>query len=407
VTTNGHGSNGHTNGHDPFFDPPPGFDEPEPHPGNGHGNPWIQRPWVYSEDPWQPMYLPELQDREVPRREWIADQWVPALETTGFSGAGGQGKTLVAMMLATAAVLGRHWFNIPLAPTKVFALLCEDRPNDVHIRQVNINRHYECDFLDLENLLVYPRRSHPRNRLMIFDRDGIGHTTPFFDQTLREVKKFGAQLSILDTRADLFLGDQNDEDQARSFVRLVSDRIAEETKGATVLLYQPSRAGMREGTGQSGSVQWNAAFRSGWYLEDKEAEGEEQPANPYARTLTRVKSNFALRDEAMELKWDAGVFVRTDKPISDVSGFRQQQAQRVFLAILAETRNAKLPVSNNPASRNYAPKFFSGRPAREGMKVADFEKAMDALFYQKKIKLVPHGRPDRGVFTIEISETHA
>jgi RecA-family ATPase len=374
-------------------------------PANGHdseGWPGIgPQLWVYPEDPWEALYLPSLQNLDAPRRRWVVDQWLPALETTGFSGAGGQGKTLVAMQLAAAAALGRHWFNIALPRLKVFALLCEDRRDDVHIRQVNINRLYDCDFADLENLLVYPRRSHPRNRLMIFDRDGIGHPTPFFFQLLREVAEFGAELVILDTRADLFLGNQNDEDQARTFVRQVCDRIAEETGGAVLLLYHPSRAGKREGSGESGSVQWDGAFRCRWFLEDSASE-DGAAAGRHARILTRVKSNFALRDETIELKWDEGVFIRTDTPAP--AGFaasaKQQKADRVFLALFDKVSGQGRQLSSTKQSPRYAPKIFAQQDDREGLTTRDFERAMERLFGQNKIRMVPHGTPSKGMRAI-------
>ena len=95
----------------------------------------------------------------------------------------------------------------------------------------------------------------------MFDQDGELHTTTFFDQLLAELKAFGARLTVLDGRSDIFRGNQNDEHQARTFVRKVTDRIAEETEGYVVMIFQPSRAGRVDGTGESGSVQWDAAFR--------------------------------------------------------------------------------------------------------------------------------------------------
>jgi hypothetical protein len=100
--------------------------------------------------------VPRLQNVTPPRRLWTVDQWLPTLETTGFTGGGGQGKTLTAMQLATAKALGLHWFGIALPCCKVFALLCEDsvfrrRPHPPAQHQPA----HDCDFADLENMLVY------------------------------------------------------------------------------------------------------------------------------------------------------------------------------------------------------------------------------------------------------------
>lgn len=359
-------------------------------------------PWDHPEDPWQPLDLPSLQGLPVPRRGWIVPGWLPENETTGFSGSGGLGKTLLSMQLATAAALGRHWLGIPLGQMRVVALLCEDRPADVHIRQANdINPHYGCDFSDLSNLLILPRRSHPRNRLAIFDRDGICHPTPFFDQLLREVQLFGAKLAIIDTKSDVFLGDQNDEDQARTFVRLICDQIAEAIGGAVLLLAHPSRAGKREGTGESGSVQWDAAFRGRWYLEPGRPDAIE-PADPDRRILRRVKTNFAQPDAEIELRWRVGVFERTDDPAEsrlDTTA-RHIKAERVFLALFDKIAKQGRPLSEIKQSPRYAPKVMVREIDREGLSMRDFEAAMDRLFSKGTIRAVPIGKPSEGKFTI-------
>jgi RecA-family ATPase len=362
-------------------------------------------PWDYPEDPWQPIFMSSLQGLAVPRRGWIVPDWLPALETTGFSGSGALGKTLISMQLATAAVLGVHWFNIPLRQMRVAALLCEDRPNDVHLRQANdINPAYHCDFADLGNLLVLPRRSHPRNRLAIFDRDGICHPTPFFAQLQREVVDFGAELVIIDTKSDVFLGNQNDEDQARTFVRQICDPIAEAIRGGVLLLSHPSRAGKREGTGESGSVQWDAAFRCRWYLE---AALDDEAANPDRRILRRAKSNFAARDHTLELRWQAGVFVRTDDPAE--SGLdataRHNKADRVFLALVEKAAKQGRLISDANSSPRYAPKMFAGdRTGSEGLKLRDLEGAMNRLFSRNEIRVDETGpawRPKRTIAKVE------
>jgi hypothetical protein len=56
-------------------------------------------------------------------------------------------------------------------------------------------------------------------------------------------------------------------------------------------------------------VQWDAAFRSRQYLSTPKKDGDDEPADPDARVLTRVKANYAARDEALELQWHNGVLV--------------------------------------------------------------------------------------------------
>ena len=49
-----------------------------------------------------------------------------------------------------------------------------------------------------------------------------------------------------------------------------------------------------------------------------------------------------------------------------------------------------------PHSGNYAPRLFARRPDREGFQKSDFQRAMESLFAQGKIKVEMYGdRPSR------------
>ena len=49
-------------------------------------------------------------------------------------------------------------------------------------------------------------------------------------------------------------------------------------------------------------------------------------------------------------------------------------------------------VSSNIRAGNYAPRLFAQRPDREGYRHADFERAMQVLFAEKRITSVLYGR---------------
>jgi len=290
---------------------------------------------------------------------------------------------------------------------KSIVLLCEDRAIDAWIRQDNINRLYGCSFGDLApNMLIVPRRSEPRNRLMMFDRNGNGHLTTFFFQFLERAKDFGAQFTVLDTKSDLFLGNQNDEDQARTFVRQCTDRIAEETGGAVMLIYHPSRAGIRDGTGESGSVQWDAAFRSRLLLERQKSDAAQPAADPYARVLTRKKSNFALRDETIEMRWEEGIFLRTDtlSQTGVIATARGITAKRVFLELLDDFTKAGRRVSDAKNGK-YAPREFVRHPNRQGVKLNEFVTAMNDLFAERKIAMTGNARGRWIVASQKVAQT--
>ena len=336
--------------YDPWSDPPEALRPPR------NGRDEAPKPWIHREEAWTPLNLFDAPDKPPFEREWLVPSWVPMLETTGLGGPGGEGKTLLAQMLATSAALGRSWLGLPVVQMKAALVLCEDRTNDALLRQADINRSYRCEMADLaDNLLILPRRDNDFNRLGIFDRDGELQTTVFFTQLVRELQRAGTRFVVLDTRSDVFKGNQNDEDHARTFIRRVCDRIARELFGCVMLLYQPSKAGLSDGTGMSGSVQWDAAFRARLYL-TRPKDAEDQPD---ARVLQRLKSNYAPRGDEIIMNWARGVFEIEQPPDAFDAAIGASAAETVWWNQFAAFEARGTPVSANPTARNYAPRLFA------------------------------------------------
>jgi len=267
-------------------------------------------PWIHKQEPWTPIDLANAQYPDHPR-EWLIDGWLPLGETIGLSGPGGEGKTLIAQMLANAARCGGVWLGLPVAQMKSALLLCEDVDNDTLWRQQDIAPLYNNPTLrDLAPwILLMPRRHNEHNYLGIFDRDDQMHETVFFAQLLKKLKEFAdgwPLLTVIDCKSDVFWGKQNVEQHARQFVKSICDRIARETNGIVILIYHPSLTGMREGTGSSGSVQWDAAFGARLYF------ASENKDLPDTRTLTLIKANHAQKGKTIEVQWEKGVFRTTE-----------------------------------------------------------------------------------------------
>jgi hypothetical protein len=76
-------------------------------------------------------------------------------------------------------------------------------------------------------------------------------------------------------------------------------------------------------------------------------------------------------------------------------GYFRRPVEEVFLILLNEYCDMERWVSASSHSPNYAPRLFARRPAKdrdEYLKV-DFERAMDKLFADRKIKNAHYGRP--------------
>lgn len=379
---------------------------------NGHAKPngnganhdsGNKSPWLHDPEPIETLDFVTLADNPATTRAWAVPAWFPMLETVGLGGPGGEGKTLLAQTFATAQTLGETYLGLQFEQMKTALVLCEDRHNDAHWRQADINRSFGCRMSDLAGQLkIYPRRQNLYNYLGIFDQDGELHTTTFFDQLLADLKAFGAKVTYLDGRSDIFRGNQNDEQHARPFIRKITDRIAWETEGVVVLIYQPSRAGRVDGTGESGSAQWDAAFRARIYLEPARKD-----ADPDTRRLVRKKSNFSAKDEEIEIRWNQGVFVPASeaaKPAYEVAAERMK-AERVFLQMLDRFNGSGLDVSGSSSARNYAPrKFAEQKDHVEECTQEELEQAMTTLLFAKKIANATSGRSKR-LARVENNET--
>jgi RecA-family ATPase len=320
----------------------------------------------------------------VPQRRWLVPDWVPMARATALYGAGGEGKTLLAQMLATACAIGADWLGLTALRCRSLLMFCEDDPEEMQRRQEDINAAFGCSFADLGAMRWLPRLGC-NNALMTLD----GRPTPLFDELLRIAKAHGAQLIITDTLADVFAGNENDRGQARAFAQQTLGLLARETQGAVIALAHPSRAGMNSGSGESGSTAWIGTFRSQLYLSTPKSE-EGDPPDPNARILTRKKSNAARRDETVELRWTDGVF----KPLAASTGIlgsiERRTCERVFLDLIDKAASEGQYVSHNSRAGNYGPRVFALRPDRERFGKADFERAMQSLFATKAIAVGSH-----------------
>lgn len=373
---------------------------------------WIgPNPWDHPVEPLNHI----LDTTKIPphERPWLIKDWIPLLETTGLGGPGGKGKTLLAQMLATASPLGSEWLGLPVAQTKAALVLCEDRSDDVLWRQRDINRRYRSAAINLANRLrIYPRRDNLHNYLAVFDRDDELHETTFFSQLLTDLKTFAdgqPLLTVLDTRTDVFWGKQNDERHARLFVRRICDQIARETNGATILIYQPSLTGMREQTGTSGSVQWDAAFRARLYLDRYIADTKDND-DPKRRTLTLLKANHAEEDKTLDLRWDQGIFIRQEEFDANTPAYQiaahAGHAQNIFRSFFPDAAKRAPYLSAKDQSPYYAPKKIATAyrlsPTKNKTKIStqDLDRAMWQLIDAKEFEIAEERSSNRTVDVI-------
>ena len=155
--------------------------------------------------------------------------------------------------------------------------------------------------------------------------------------------------------------------------------------------------GISTGTGLSGTTGWHNSVRARAYLTTAKTDKDEEP-DPHLRLLQFKKSNYGPISESVPLRWENGVF----KPVAGVGPLdrmaREQNAERLFVALLDRFNDQGRNVSEKKASRNYAPTTFANEDEakKHHMKKADLEAAMRRLFTVNQIAVEPYGPRCRG-----------
>jgi RecA-family ATPase len=252
------------------------------------------------------------QGKRVPERDWLIPGICVRGGATLLNGDGGVGKSLLCMQMQTALAMGKPWLGIPMPGMGIRSLgiYCEDEPDELHRRQADICRYYDCEMRDLDNTALMLSRVGENNTLMSFSRrEAGGQITNFFRQIEAMIADYKIEVIIIDTAADTFGGNEIDREQVRSFVQKLR-AWALRSRGSVIITQHPSVSGMASGAGSSGSTGWNNSVRSRVYLtapKRTDDDGDEIPTDE--RFLKFMKSNYGPKGSKLRLMWKNGVFV--------------------------------------------------------------------------------------------------
>ena len=319
-----------------------------------------------------------LHGKEAPARRWIVPGWVPHDQVTSLNGDGGVGKTLAAQQLLTACATDRKWLGLPVMHCKTLGIFCEDGEDELWRRQEAINRHYDLEFGDLENM-QWVSRVGEDNALVAFERfEAPAEPTEFFQQVHNLMQDFGAQLLVLDSLHDLFPGNENNRVHARQFVNLLR-RYALDSDGAVLLTAHPSLQGLSSGTGTSGSTAWSNTVRSRLYL-SRPKDDDDQATEDDQRILSRKKANYAGIGDKLDITWNDGVLVAEEQPQGVFAGIEQRSAEQAFLEGLQQLSKQGRPVSDSRNAGNFAPKVIAGLKCGRRYRYGELARAMERLF---------------------------
>jgi RecA-family ATPase len=338
------------------------------------------------------------QGQTLPVRRFLVPGLVPLGAVTLLSGDGGTGKSYLALQLATSAVCGEKWLNMPVKSGPALVLACEDDADELHLRLHDITSAIGHRFDELVGMRIV---SGVGLDATIFEADeGVskGRLTARYKEIEKEARDLRPVVIVLDTAADIFAANENSRRIVRQFIGALTG-LAIEFKCAIILLAHPSKAGMANGDVYSGSTAWNTSVRSRLSLQyaekRKSDDGEDSAVDRDGRVLKHPKTNRGARLDDMKLRWQGGVFVRTDAPAGPIDRMAADaEADRRFLDYLGRLTAQGGSVTEHK-SPSYAPALMAKRFADDGARKPDLERAMHRLLNAQKIRIEKDGPPSK------------
>ena len=342
-----------------------------------------------------------LVGKAIPPREWLVDDLIPHGTVSLLSGDGGLGKSLLMQQLMIAAATGRDWLGLKTRKCRAFGLFCEDDNNELWRRQKAI---CESTSLSLESCFNMEWLSGDGIDpvLMEFGGSDAGKTTPLFDGLVEYLEWREVELVIIDTAADTFAGNEISRIHVRNFINRAL-RVMATRLGATVILTShPSRAGMYDGTGLSGSTAWNNSVRSRLYLTRPDGE-----RNNNVRLLQMKKSNYGSTEPEIRIIWQDGVFQAVQNNIGQNPQDRDLHDEAAYLFALVKLleRGQRPLIHKNQAS--YGPKLMKSMQETKGVSESRLEGAQNRLMDREVIANVQEtkGPPTKRKNFIQITNS--
>lgn len=316
---------------------------------------------------------------EAPARRWKVKDYIPDGQATLLTGKGAAGKSLVSQLQATCIAMGLPFLGLEVAQTNALYITCEDDQDELQRRQAAI-----CEGLGITlesltgKLFLLSLQGELNNELATFTTDGRMSVAPRYRQIQDACARHEIGFLTLDNTAHLFTGNENDRHQVASFINLCN-RLAIAIEGAVVIVGHPNKAG----DSYSGSTAWENQVRSRLFMEIPANEHGEI-SDPDLRVMRREKVNYAQRGGELLFRWHKGTFVLPEA-VPEVASEMAQTAgdardNSLFLACLKERNRQHRAVSEQRASRTYAPKEFEKMAESKGIGRVRLEAAMDRLF---------------------------
>ena len=330
----------------------------------------------------------EFAGRAIRPRPMLVDGFLPGGQVSDITGEGGGGKSTIGVHLCASAVSGLEWLGQTVQRGPAIYLASEDDVDEIQRRLDAICAHMGLGFEGLADMHIWPLATDDP-ALVVPGRDDTLQPTARWTQLQAAVDRIKPVVLVLDSRADVFAGNEVSRAQARGFIAMLR-KMAVSRGVAVVLLSHPSLSGMSSGSGMSGSTHWRNAVRAGLYLK----RSEDPDASRDLRVLELVKSNYSATGLSLTIRWSAGAFVLEEGGVSTKPKLAASAVDETFMRLLVEYSAQGRPLSDL-GGRNYAPALFAKDPERNGATKVAFASAMTRLFRAGRIIGTESGPPTR------------
>jgi len=244
---------------------------------------------------------------DPPKREWLIPNWLPLNEISSLYGAGGAGKSLLALQMAMSVSTGNPFLGLAI-PNKIPSLVvfCEDSKDELHRRITAVRAAPEYTFVEAQEhmpLRLWPRVGKTNDIARTSNSGNDIVDGPFKKILEKELSLMpeGNKLLILDTLSDVYMGDENVREKVNKFVKTHLGGLVIKHSLTVLILAHPSRTGQNTKDMLSGSTAWNNAVRNRLVLMQYKKE-------PDTMVFVRMKSNYAKQGEEIFLQWRDGRF---------------------------------------------------------------------------------------------------
>ena len=195
-----------------------------------------------------------------PDREWIIRWWL-SYTLTLFVGAGGIGKTLLALQIAVALATGKRFLGDVARPLKVLVWACEDDHDEIWRRVLAICQWFDIDMASLQGQLIIEPRVGLDNTLYTTEF-GKPLWTPLIGELDAQVNDYAADVFWLDNIGQTFGANESDRHHVTAFQNGIIG-MAHGRKFAPVIMGHPARS---LGSEFAGSAAWENTARMRRYL---------------------------------------------------------------------------------------------------------------------------------------------